>query len=230
MMVAAQSPIANTPFPDNACPRFCVDLPTIADRLDARGLAWRDYGGIYTNIKSKWDRPEVFDSRDEEFFADAAAGTLPSLSWLISTFLPDGDNKSGHPPGSLCQAQAYAARVLNAVMSGPQWESTAVLLIWDDWGGFFDHVQPPAVETWTDGTPIRYGHRVPCIVVNPYARMGFVSHTLYSHVSTLRLAETLFDLEPLNERDALAADMLDCFDFTQPPIAPLTLTAPECAG
>lgn len=228
MLVAAQSPIVDTPFPEDACPRFCLDLPTIADRLDSHGLTWRDYGGLYTGVKSKWDRSEVFDSSDEEFFSDAAGGTLPNVSWLNSGFLSDGDNKSGHPPGSLCRAQNYAANVLNALMSGPQWTSLAAILIWDDWGGFYDHVEPPAVETWRDGTPVRYGHRVPCLVISPYARQGFVSHTFYSHVSTLRLVETLFELEPLNERDAAANDMLECFDVAQAPIAPFRLTPPEC--
>ncbi len=85
------------------------------------------------------------------------------------------------------------------------------------------------MEQWTDGTPLRYGFRVPCIVVSPYARAGYVSHTLYSHVSLLRFVETLFALEPLNERDAQANDLLDCFDFTQSARAPITLAPRDCA-
>jgi phospholipase C len=86
------------------------------------------------------------------------------------------------------------------------------------------------VETWTDGTPFRYGHRVPCLVISPYARAGYVSHELHSHVSLLHFAETLFDLEPLTERDAAASAMLDCFDFNQPPLAPLVLEPRACPG
>lgn len=229
MLVAAQSPIINTPFPDNQCPAFCLDLPTIADRLDAKGLTWRDYGGILTNIQSKYQRPEVFDTRDEEFFADVTAGTLPNVSWLISVFLKEGEAKSGHPPAKLCDGENYMVKVLNALMTGPQWASTAVILVWDDWGGFYDHVEPPVVETWTDNTPFRYGQRVPCLVISPYARPGYVSHLRHSHVSTLKFMETLFGLEPLTERDATASDLLDCFDFTQAPLPPLELTARECA-
>ncbi len=227
MLVAAQTSIVNTPRPD-ACPQFCLDFPTIADRLDERGLAWRDYGGIFTDIESLVGRPEITDRDASGYFADAAAGALPSVSWLNSAFLEGGKGLSGHPPTSLCAGEDYAVEVLNAAMHGRQWESTALFLVWDDWGGFYDHVEPPVVEQWTDGTPLRYGFRVPCIVVSPYARAGYVSHTLYSHVSLLRFVETLFALEPLNERDAQANDLLDCFDFTQPPHAPITLAPRDC--
>jgi phospholipase C len=113
-------------------------------------------------------------------------------------------------------------------MNSPQWETTALFLVWDEWGGFYDHVEPPTVETWTDGTPSRYGHRVPCMVISPYARAGYISHTLHSHVSLLRFAETIFSLEPLTERDARASDMLDCFDFEQSPLSPVSLILRDC--
>ena len=228
MLMAAQSPIVNTPFPTDLCPDFCWDIPTLPNRLDERGLTWRDYGGLFTDIQSLYRRPEVMDRRDEQFFVDAEAGTLPNVAWLNSGFLVDGDAKSGHPPASLCSGENYAVKVLNAAMNSPQWRSMALFLVWDDWGGFYDHVEPPVVETWTDGTPFRYGFRVPGIVVSPYARPGYVSHELHSLVSLLRFAETIFSLEPLTERDAQATDMLDCFDFKQPPLPPLTLTPRDC--
>ena len=135
---------------------------------------------------------------------------------------------SGHPPASLCSGENYAVKVLNAAMNSPQWRSMALFLVWDDWGGFYDHVEPPVVETWTDGTPFRYGFRVPGIVVSPYARPGYVSHELHSLVSLLRFAETIFSLEPLTERDANASNMLDCFDFIQAPLPPLALIPRDC--
>lgn len=228
MMIAAQTPIVNTPHPDE-CPDFCLDLPTIADRLDAKGLRWQDYGGIFTAIKNLSGRSEIHDRSDKEFFEDVAKGNLPDVAWLNSGFLIEGDDKSGHPPSALCKAENYAVSVLNAIMGGPQWESTAVVLVWDDWGGFYDHVDPPTVETWTDGTPLRYGYRVPAIVISPYARRGYISHTLHSHVSTLRFIETIFELEPLNERDASASDLLDCFDFNQTPASSLKLAPIDCS-
>jgi phospholipase C len=183
---------------------------------------------MFTTIKSLAGRSEVFHFDDEQFFKDAAAGTLPNVSWLFSGFLKNSDAKSGHPPASLCGGENYAVSVLNAAMNGPQWPTTALFLVWDDWGGFYDHVDPPVVERWKDGTPFRYGHRVPCIVISPYARPGYVSHTIHSHVSLLRFAETIFGLEPLTERDAHASDMLDCFDFEQPALSPLVLTPRVC--
>jgi phospholipase C len=128
----------------------------------------------------------------------------------------------------LCGGENYAVSVLNAVMRSPQWPTTALFLVWDDWGGFYDHVEPPVVERWEDGTPFRYGHRVPCIVISPYARSGYISHTLHSHVSLLRFAETIFGLEPLTERDTHASDMLDCFNFEQPALSPLLVTPRDC--
>ncbi len=85
------------------------------------------------------------------------------------------------------------------------------------------------VERWSDGTPFRYGHRVPCLVISPYARPGYVSHGLHSLVSLLRFTETIFELPALTERDAQASPMLDCFDFTRPPRPPLRLTPRICA-
>ena len=228
MMTSAQTPIVNTPNPTDECPDFCYDIPTLADRLDDDGLSWRDYGGILTDIKSLIGRPEVMDRQDAQFFSDAAAGELPNMCWLNSDFLENGDNLSGHPTGSLCTAQQYAARVVNAAMASPQWETMAMFLVWDDWGGFYDHVDPPVVEKWTDGTPLRYGFRVPCIAIGPFTRRGYVSHETHSFVSILHFAETIYDLKPLNERDASASTLLDCFDFAQPPLRPAAFAVPNC--
>jgi phospholipase C len=228
MMIAGQSPIITTPSPTDLCPDFCLDIPVLPDILDKHGLTWRDYGGIFSGIKSLYQRTEVTNFHDENFFRDASQGTLPNVAWLNSGFLVNGDTKSGHPPTSLCAGENYAMSVLNAVMNGPQWESSALFLVWDDWGGFYDHVDPPVVERWVDGTPFRYGYRVPCIVVSPYARPGFVSHTLHSHVSLLRFPETIFGLESLTERDAEASDMLDCFDFDQAALPPILFTSRRC--
>ncbi|HET9907129.1 MAG TPA: alkaline phosphatase family protein [Anaerolineales bacterium] len=227
MLIAAQSPIIEPPRPD-VCPDFCLDIEVLPHRLDAAGLTWQDYGGIFTSTKSLVGRPEVMDYRDAKFFVDAAEGTLPNVGWLNSSFLYEGYPKSGHPPSGLCEGENYAVEVLNAVMNSPQWESTALFLVWDEWGGFYDHVEPPVVEHWTDGRASRYGHRVPCLVISPYARPGHIAHTLYSHVSILRFAETVLDLEPLTERDANADNMFDCFDFDQTPLPPISLVPRDC--
>ena len=188
MMIAAQSPIIDPPTPSDVCPGFAWILKYYPTSWMPKDLTWKDYGGIFTSTKSLVGRPEVMIYRDEKFFEDAAQGTLPNIAWLNSGLLHDADAKSGHPPSSLCLGENYAVSVLNAVMNGPQWLTTALFLVWDEWGGFYDHVEPPVVEKWKDGTPSRYGHRVPGIVISPYARSGYVSHNLYSHVSLLRFA------------------------------------------
>jgi phospholipase C len=166
--------------------------------------------------------------QDQQYFIDAANGTLPQVAWLNSAFLTGGYAKSGHPPASMCGGENYAVQVLNAAMNGPQWPGLAVFLVWDEWGGFYDHVEPPSVELWEDGTLFRYGYRTPAIVISPYARPGYVSHSLYSGVSLLRFTETIFELGSLTERDANANDMLDCFDFHQTPLPPITLVPRQC--
>ncbi len=222
MLTAAQSPIIDSASPNDSCPDLCLDAPSLPTRLDAKGITWADYGGIFGAIKPMLGRAEVKPD-DSQFFADAARGTLPNVSWLVSNF-----DVSGHPPTSLCAGENYAVRVLNAVMNGPQWGSTAAFLTWDDWGGFYDHVLPPVVERWRDGTPFRYGRRVPCIVVSPYARAGYVAKKLHSHLSLFRFVESTFGVQPVNDRDRAAPDMTDCFNFYQPPPAPLTLVERLC--
>lgn len=109
---------------------------------------------------------------------------------------------------------------VNAVVAGGLWPRTAIFITWDDWGGYYDHVDPPEVETWIDGTQFRYGSRVGCIALCPYAKAGYVSSTLYSHVSLLKFCEDMFGLPSLNARDAGADGMTGCFDFTQKPAPP----------
>jgi phospholipase C len=100
------------------------------------------------------------------------------------------------------------------------WPTTAIFITWDDWGGWFDHVTPPQVELWKDGTQFRYGNRVGCIVASPYAKSGFISKVQHSHVSLVKFCETIFGLPAINNRDKISDDMLDCFDFSQKSLAP----------
>jgi phospholipase C len=115
------------------------------------------------------------------FFAAAKAGTLPNVSWVV----PNGHN-SEHPPASIADGQAWVTKVINAVMSGPDWSSSAIFLSWDDWGGFYDHVVPPTVN----GQGL--GLRVPGIVISPYARTGYIDHQQFSTDSYLRFIEDDF--------------------------------------
>jgi len=108
--------------------------------------------------------------------------------------------------------------IVNAVMRSRYWKETVIILTWDDYGGFYDHVPPPQVDKYGPG------FRVPAIVISPYARPGFISHTYFDFTSPLRLIERRFGLRPLAERDRQANDMLDCFDFQQKPLDPVIIT------
>jgi len=225
MFMAAQSPPMDYPpgWTDAAgwtCPGSCWNYPTIFDRLAAKGLGWRNYWAppwsdtymIAHLINSPNNVPYT------QFLTDAKAGRLPHLSFVKTSMAT-----SDHPPNSITVGENYQVSEINAIIQGGLWENTAIFITWDDWGGFYDHVKPPVVELWPDGTPFRYGPRVPLLVLGGYARTGYIFHGLSSFVSITRFVERLFDLPPLTHRDATANDLFACFDFSSPPRAPLVL-------
>jgi phospholipase C len=139
---------------------------------------------------------------------------------------------SEHPRARVSDGQAYVTSLINAVMRGPQWDQTAIFLSWDDWGGFYDHVNPPTVDR--NG----YGLRVPALVISPWARRGYIDHQILSHDAYLKFIEDVFlngeridpatDRRPdprptVRENVALLGDVLKSFDFDQPPRPPLVL-------
>ncbi len=117
----------------------------------------------------------------ETYYKDARAGTLPAVSWIV----PSGE-VSEHPPYSVKAGQAYVVSLVNAAMSGPEWDSTAIFVAWDDWGGFYDHVVPPTVDN--NG----YGLRVPALVISPYARKGYIDHQTLSFDAYVKFIEDDF--------------------------------------
>jgi len=147
-----------------------------------------------------------------QFYTDAQNGTLPQVSWVI----PNSD-LSEHPPGSIATGMNYVTGLVNAVMNSPEWNSTAIFIAWDDWGGFYDHVDPPKVDQYG------LGIRVPGLVISPYARQGYIDHKTYSFESWLKLIEERFGVKPMTARDNTANDMSDAFDFTQQPRPPVLL-------
>ncbi|MCL4562580.1 MAG: alkaline phosphatase family protein [Chloroflexi bacterium] len=151
-----------------------------------------------------------------QFYVDARSGTLPQVSWVIPS-----TEVSEHPPVNIQTGMAYVTGLVNAVMESPNWNSTAIFIAWDDWGGFYDHVTPPKVDEYG------YGIRVPGLVISPYARQGLIDHTTYSFESWLRLVEERFSVKSMTARDANANDMRAAFDFTQKPRPPVLLEATE---
>jgi len=163
----------------------------------------------------------------DHFFADVQAGTLPAVSWVV----PNG-TVSEHPPGLVSAGQAYVTGLVNTIMQSPLWNSTAIFLAWDDWGGFYDHVPPPTVDV--NG----YGLRVPGLVISPYAKRGFIDHQTLSFDAYVKFIEDDFlqsqridprtdgrpDPRPtVREAVPLLGDLTQDFDFNQSPLPPLVL-------
>jgi phospholipase C len=209
---------------------------TIFDQLNAHNISWRDYWST-TPTTLLWPYLFVKDPKNTErvvtidnFFKDAADGNLPGFCIVE----PDFGNTSEENPQNIAEGEAFAAKVIDAVMSGPKWSSTVLIWTYDEHGGYYDHVPPPAAVPPGDVgpdtinplwpfTPLdsydgfgRYGIRVPCAIVSPWARPDYVSHQVFDHTSILKLVETKWNLPALTRRDANANNMLDMLDFSRP--------------
>ena len=198
-------------------------LPTIWDRLPAAGLEGRYY---YSDVPflALWGAKYLpIASSFSDFLADAAAGTLPHVSFVEPRFLGAefGLSADDHPYADIRNGQAFLNRVYRAVTTSPAWSRTLLVFNYDEWGGFFDHVPPPtaaipdadALAGNEDGL---LGFRVPCMVVSPFARREHVSSLVLDHTSILRMIEWRWGLEPLTERDATANNLADVLDFRRP--------------
>jgi phospholipase C len=202
----------------------CTDVKVLPDLIEGAGLTWKEYRGDNSFVQPlRIVRHVRFSDMwknvvsDDRFITDLRNGELPAVSWLTPSF-----GLSDHPPASICKGENWLVEQLNALGRSEFWDSTAVVLTWDDYGGFYDHVPPPHVDIYG------LGPRVPAIVISPYARRGVVDHDLMEFASVLRLIEQVFELPALNERDAGSADMLSTFDFTQQPRPPLLLEPRTC--
>jgi len=149
----------------------------------------------------------------DQFYKDAKSGHLPQVCWIV----PNRAD-SEHPPNDSARGMWHVTALVNAIMQSDAWSRTVIIITWDDYGGFYDHVAPPPVDQYG------YGPRVPALVISPYARPGFCCHTTFDFTSPLKLIEERFNLKPLTSRDGEANDMLDCFNFQQNPVAPDVIT------
>jgi phospholipase C len=189
------------------------------------------FAALFSYVFAKLNTPSVVamgtDDATNPLLIDAANGTLPQVAYVDPSFIGEGENDE-HPPTNIQRGQAFTAKIINAIMSGPAWSSTVIFLTYDEHGGYFDHVPPPAA-CLPDAIPPdlqagdepgafdRYGIRVPMVAVSPFSKKAFVSHVTYDHTSILRFIENRFDLPALTNRDANADPMLDLFDFDNPP-------------
>ncbi len=224
MLIAAQSPIIDNP-PSYRLPagQALYDMPSLPAILEEAGLTWGNYGGYaFDFIKALHGRNKLPST---QFLSDAATGKLPTVSWVyadheLSEHPPDTPADRAAGVGNVTKGMQWTVDQVNAVLGGKLWPIVAMFITWDDWGGWADHVAPPLVQKWTDGTQFRYGSRVGCLAVSPYARQGYVSKIFHSHVSLVKFCETTFGLPPTSSLSKAADDMSDCFDYTQAPLPP----------
>jgi phospholipase C len=229
MLIAGDSPVVDNPhggYRNTANVHF--DIPSLPAQLEQAGRTWGNYGGYaFEFIPAVAGKQKA----SAQFAQDAKAGALPTVSWVYAEHVdsehpPDSATDRANGVGNVTNGMAWTVAQIEAIVAGGMWNKVAIFITWDDWGGWADHVDPPEVEKWTDGTQFRYGNRVPCLVVSPFAKAGYVSKQLHSHVSVVRFCEQTFGLTPVTPRTAAADGMGDCFDLGQKPLPPPSSVAP----
>jgi phospholipase C len=216
------------------------DIPTIFDRLEEQGISWKFYVDHYdprATFRSPdgpgmqvarvpllafaryVDNPSLAQSHIvdlEQYYQDLHNGTLPAVAYISAAAA------SEHPPSNIQAGQRLVRSLVTELMRSTSWSSSAFMVTYSNWGGWYDHVAPPRVDD--DG----YGFRVPALLVSPYARQGQIESSELDFTSILRFIEDNYDLKPLTARDASAKSIAVAFDFSQPPRAPhLVSSQPE---
>jgi phospholipase C len=226
----------------------CFDMPTIVDLLPA-GYTWKFYGDKLPPVvgqtwsmfdavnhirnTSAW-RDHIVD--EGTFDSDVATGKLPNVAFLVPQLL-----QSEHPPENICSGENWTVGHLNAIMdTGKQadglWWRTAILMTYDDFGGWYDHVPPPRQYGCDSQSPYGLGFRLPAIFISPWVKPGSVYKNVAHQASLAKFIEAVFGLQSLNSLDPAAQDgpqtddLLGAFDFTQTPNQPLPLTSRNCLG
>jgi phospholipase C len=211
----------------------CFDFRTEGDLLSKAGIPWASYSATenqkgyiwsaYSAIRRYRDSVRRWKAHMrpvDGLLTDIRENRLPPVTWVTPRF-----ELSDHPPYSMCYGENWTTRVVNAIMQSPMWKDTAIFLTWDDYGGFYDHVAPPQVDGFG------FGFRVPTIVISPYAKHGFVDHTLGEFSSVVRFIEENWGLFQLTHRDRNARDLREAFDFNASPRPPDPLALrTDCTG
>lgn len=235
--------VAATQFEHNGeiPPQGFDGVPTIFDRLQAAGVSWRFYAKNYNPQVTYKNRPasaasdsqliwipmltmsnyvddpnRMADIQDlSRIYPALASGQAADVNYIVQS------GSSEHPPGNVAAGEQSTLQLIRAIMQSSVWSSSAIILTWDDWGGWYDHVPPPQVDAYG------YGFRVPALMISPYAKRGYVFHGVSDFTSILKFIETLHGLPPLTTRDEKADDLMGAFDFNQAPGAPQPPQAPS---
>jgi len=212
------------PILNNSAAALSYNFPTIVDELDAANVSWAYYAGDHymtngwnplpsstTYLKAHPNLQGIYETTD--FPAAIAKPNFPSVAWIM----PETDALSEHPPYNITAGEQYVVNEINDIMQSQYWSSSAIILTWDDYGGWYDNASPPQVDQYG------FGFRVPALIISPFAKRGVVDNTLTEFASTLKLIETVFHLPSLGTRDVKAEDLLEAFNFNQQPRRPLVL-------
>ena len=245
MAIDTSNPDPHTP--ETVITQLCYEHPTLTDLLNAGNISWKYYapqaGSIWTApdaiqhmcvpsgasgaiacTGSDWTNHVVIEGSGNQIVLDIAAGQLSAVSWVI----PNG-KASDHAGNTQDLGPSWVASIVNAIGMSPYWADTAIIVTWDDWGGWYDHVPPPQVRN-----SYEYGLRVPLIVISPYAKPAYISHVNHDFGSILKFTEKVFSLGEIDPAvgyaDARADDLSDCFDFTQTPLTFNPIAAPVGAN
>jgi phospholipase C len=227
----------------------CTDHPTLTDELDAKNVTWKYYtpsaGSLWTSpnaiqhmcgpnatppnatacVGPDWVNHVVLYTTQNPapILTDISSNQLPAVSWVI----PSGTNSDHAGSTDNTGGPSWVASIVNAIGNSSYWANTAIIVTWDDWGGWYDHVPPPKViddgTSW--GSGYVYGFRVPLIVISPYAKPAYISHINHDFGSILNLIEEAFGLSSLGYADAYADDLSDCFNYSQTPLTFKTISA-----
>jgi phospholipase C len=201
--------------------RTCFNIPVLPDQLEREGIGWKYYANpdVWMNglqaikhvrFSDMWERVQP----PEMFLSDLRRGRLPRVSWLVP---PEGVNEHPGSGQSSCAGENWTVQQVNALMRSEYWDTTALVIVWDDFGGFYDHVPPPHLDI------MGLGPRTPALVISPWTRRGdsrdggSIDSTEYEFSSVLRFIEELHGLRPMTERDANADPLSGAFDFEQRP-------------
>ena len=200
--------------------RLCFDIPVLPDQLEKQGISWKYYAeeNAWMNVLQMirhvrygpmWNKVQPPDT----FVKDVRRGHMPAVSWIIP---PESYNEHPGAGKSTCAGENWTVQQVNTIMKSEFWRSTAIVVVWDDFGGFYDPVAPPHYDV------MGLGPRTPALIISPYARQGSnpdggaIDSTVYEFSSVLAFIEHLFGLEPMTERDRTADPLSGAFDFANP--------------